>query len=229
MDLNYEEIMGRLKLKLGFTEDQQLAKLFGFTTAAMSSRKRNNSIPYEYIIKVCKERGISIDYIIKGRSEIFDGEMIDEHDLPNINQDKMMIIPYFKNILCAAGVGCINDDNSESEISYIVLPRDGYPELSRSSHHLHAITAHGDSMEGNIMDGAILLVDFGDKGSESGKIYVVNSGGEVMVKRLFNDPSNKEKIILQSDNIYYPKFTLNKNDIEVVGRVVFVYNRAKLV
>jgi len=79
------------------------------------------------------------------------------------------------------------------------------------------------------MDGAILLVDFGDKGSESGKIYVVNSSGEVMVKRLFNDPSDKEKIILQSDNIYYQKFTLDRNEVDVIGRVVFVYNRAKLV
>lgn len=229
MELNYDEIMGRLKYKLGFTEDQQLAKLFGFTTAALSSRKRNNSIPFEHIIKVCKARGISIDYIMKGRSEMSDGEIISNNDLPNIDQDSMIIIPYFKNLLCATGIGFINDDEGESEISYIVLPRDGYPELTGSEHYLKAVTSHGDSMEGNISDGAILLVSFGDKGSESGKIYVVNVNGEVLVKRLFNDPSNKEKIILQSDNAYYPKFTVNRNDIDVIGRVVFVYNRAKLV
>jgi phage repressor protein C with HTH and peptisase S24 domain len=170
-----------------------------------------------------------MDYLLTGHAEEFNGQVIYECDRSDVDENNMIVVPYFKDIRCAAGVGCINDESSESDISYIVLPRDGYPELSRSAHHLHAITSHGDSMEGNIMDGAILLVDFGDKGSESGKIYVVNSGGEVMVKRLFNDPSDKEKIILQSDNIYYPKFTLDRNEVDVIGRVVFVYNRAKLV
>lgn len=229
MDLIFSEVIGRLKQKLGYTDDKQLSDLMGISQATFSERRKRESIPYERIIEICRKQNISMDYLLTGRAEEFNGQIMQEGDLNGIDEEEMIVVPYFKDIRCAAGVGCTNDESSETDISYIVLPRDGYPELSRSSHHLHAITAHGDSMEGNIMDGAILLVDFGDKGSESGKIYVVNSAGEVMVKRLFNDPSDKEKIILQSDNIYYPKFTLNRNDVDVIGRVVFVYNRAKLV
>lgn len=229
MSVNYKDFMGRLKDKLGTTSDAQLARLLGLTPPALTERNRRESIPYDAAVEICRKRGISMDYLITGRSEEFNGQIIYECDRSDVNEDEMIVVPYFKDIICAAGSGCNNDESSEQEISYIVLPRDGYPELARSAHYLHAITAHGDSMEGNIMDGAILLVDFGDKGSESGKIYVVNSGGEVMVKRLFNDPSNQKKLILQSDNIYYPKFTVDRENVDVIGRVVFVYNRAKLV
>jgi phage repressor protein C with HTH and peptisase S24 domain len=227
--INFIEVMPRLQKKLGFSTEKELAKELGMSQSAYAERKRKNSIPYDHVITLCRERGVSMDFIITGRAEVFNGKVIQEHDLPHIDEDSMIIVPYFKDIRAAAGAGCSNDDESESDISYIVLPRDGYPELSRSAQHLHAITAHGDSMEGNIMDGAILLIDFCDRGHESGKIYVVNAGGEVMVKRLFSDPSNPEKLILQSDNVYYPKFTLDRSEVSVVGRVVFVYNRAKLV
>jgi phage repressor protein C with HTH and peptisase S24 domain len=229
MQIKFEEVMQRLKNKLGLESDASIARILNMTPPAYTERKRRESLPYEQIIDICRKRGISIDYLITGKTEEFSGQIIYECERSDVDEDEMIVVPYFKDIRAAAGAGCLNDDSSEGDISYIVLPRDGYPELSRASEHLHAITAHGDSMEGNIYDGAILLVDFGDKGSESGKIYVVNAGGEVMVKRLFNDPSNADKILLQSDNIYYPKFTLDRSEVDVVGRVVFVYNRAKLV
>lgn len=229
MDLIFSEVIDRLKSKLNFTEDKELAELMGISQPAFSERRKRGALPYEMIINICRKHSISSDYIFTGHSEFFDGSITTAGELPNINPDTMIVIPYYQDIRCAAGSGCINDESSEDEISYIILPRDGYPELQRSSHHLHAITAQGDSMEGTIHDGAILLVDFTDKGFESGKIYVVNSGGEVLVKRIFIDPSNPESVILKSDNIYYPQFNILKENIEVIGRVVFVYNRAKLV
>jgi SOS-response transcriptional repressor LexA len=229
MQIKFEHVMQRLKDKIGLDSDAAMSRLLKMTPPAYTERKRRESIPYDQIVGLCRDRGISMDYLITGHAEEFSGTVVPIYDIENIDESDMIIIPYFKDIRAAAGAGCTNDDSSESDISYIVLPRDGYPELSRSAHHLHAITAHGDSMEGNIYDGAILLVDFADHGSESGKIYVVNAGGEVMVKRLFNDPSSPEKLILQSDNIYYPKFTLDREEVNVLGRVVFVYNRAKLI
>ncbi|HZF69831.1 LexA family transcriptional regulator, partial [Sulfuricurvum sp.] len=203
--------------------------LLGMSHPAYSERKKRGSIPYEKIIEICREKGISADYIFSGHAEVFNGSVMQENDLSGINEDDMIIVPYFKDIKTAAGFGCINDDSSYDDMSYIVLPRSGYPELALSSSHLHAITVHGDSMEGNIMDGAIILIDLGDKGAESGKIYVVNVDGEIYVKRLFTDPTSKDTILLRSDNIYYPQFTVNRNNLDVIGRVVFVYNRAKLV
>jgi len=229
MSVNYKDFMDRLKTKLEVTSDAQLAKLLGFSAPALVERNRRESIPYDAVVDICRKRGISIDYLVTGNAEEFSGHVIYECERSDVDEETMMIIPYFKDIRCAVGAGCTNDDNGISNISYIVLPRDGYPELSNSGRHLHAFTAHGDSMEGNIYDGAIVLVDFGDKGYESGRIYVVSAGDEVMVKRLFIDPSDPEKLILQSDNIYYPKFTLDRNEVSVDGRVFLVYNRAKLV
>lgn len=229
MKPSYDDIMARFKKKMNFVHDSEVAKHFAMSTAALSERKRRGAIPYEYIIDSCRENGISLDYVIKGRNELFSGSVMAENELSSIDAENMIVIPYFKDIRTAAGFGCTNDESSEEDISYIILPRDGYPELARSSHRLHAITVHGDSMEGNILDGAIVLVDLGDKGSESGKIYVINTGGEVYVKRLFADPSDPSSILLRSDNIYYPEFKIDRESFEVIGRVVFVYNRAKLI
>jgi SOS-response transcriptional repressor LexA len=223
MKINYDEVMERMKSKLGFKEDKELAALFGISTSALSQRKRNKAIPYDFIIEICRDRGISIDYVIKGRAEYFNGSVLNEEDLSSIDNHKMMVIPYYQNIRCAAGLESCSD-----EISYIIIPREGYPELSNTQ-YLHAVTAQDDSMEGNIMSGAILLVDFTDKGMENGKIYIISHRGEVMTKRVFKDPSDPLKLLLRSDNIYYPQFTVARNEIDVVGRVVFVYNRAKLV
>lgn len=228
MELTYSKVMERLKNKLQITEDQHLAKALGITHPSLSQRKQRESIPYERIIELCREKGISADYIFSGRSEVFSGSVIAENDIDGIDTDSMIVVPYFKDIRTAAGFGCTNDESCTDDISYIVLPRDGYPELSRSSARLHAITVHGDSMEGNIMDGAIILIDLGDKGAESGRIYVVNIGGEVYVKRLFIDPTDQGSVLLRSDNIYYPQFKVKRDEVEVIGRVVFVYNRAKL-
>lgn len=227
--ISFSDFMSRLQKKLDLSTEKEMALKLGMSQSAFAERKRKNSIPYDQVINLCRDIGISMDYLLTGRSEEFSGMVVDNLECVNVDESNMIIVPYFKDIGCAAGDGCTNDDTSECEFSYIVLPRDGYPELARSERHLHAITAHGDSMEGNILDGAILLVDLNDKGSESGKIYIVNAGGEVMVKRVFNDPANHDNLILQSDNIYYPRFTLDRNEVSIIGRVVFVYNRAKLV
>lgn len=228
MKTNYDLVIDRLKEKLEIKSDSALADLFEISTSAMSQNKRRDSIPYDRVIQVCMDNNISIDYVIKGR-DAMEYEVMDDVDLHGIDTDTFIVLPYFKDIRCAAGYGCTNDESSQSDISYIVLPRNKHPELVRNSHHLHAITAHGDSMEGNITDGAILLIDLGDKGTESGRIYIVNVDGDVMVKRVFTDLSDPDNLILKSDNPYYPQFKVKKESIEVIGRVVFVFNTAKSV
>lgn len=228
MKTNYDLVFDRLKEKLGITSDAALAAMFEISTSGMSQNKKRDSIPYDRVIKVCMDHNISIDYVIKGR-DAMEYELMDEVDLRGIDTETFIVLPYFKDIRCAAGYGCTNDESSQSDISYIVLPRNKHPELARNNHHLHAITAQGDSMEGNITDGAILLIDLGDKGTESGRIYVVNVDGDVLVKRVFSDLSDHGNVILKSDNPYYPQFKVQKESLEVIGRVVFVFNTAKSV
>lgn len=222
MEINYKDFMERLKNKLGVTSDAQLAKLLRFSAPALVERNRRESIPYDAIVNLCRERGISMDYLITGRAEVLNGNVVFSYDGSNSSHDKMIAIPYFKNI---RGIDQAQSDNDP----YIMLPKNDYPELLSDTHMLHAVSADDDSMEGTIYSGALLLFDTNDHGIESGKIYIIRSGEEIMVKRLFNDPKDQDKVIIKADNIYYPQFSVNHSDITVIGRVVFVYNRANLV
>lgn len=222
MKLIFSEVIDRLKSKLGIIEDQVLAKMMGMSPASFSERRTRESIPYEKIITICREHGISSDYIFSGNAEELNGKIIFECDRSDIDEDKMMVVPYFENIRS------ISDGHTKS-LSYIVLPKNEHPELTRESRHLNAVTAVDDSMEGTILNGGMFLYDSNDQEIESGKIYVVRFSNEIMLKRLFIDISEPEKIILKADNIYYEKFAVNSSEVEVIGRVMFVYNRGKLI
>ena len=55
-----------------------------------------------------------------------------------------------------------------------------------------------------------------------GKVYVIDSQQGVMVKRLFEDPSDHNCIICKSDNDNYPPFSLPKEEIRSLSIVVGV-------
>lgn len=211
----FEEVMDRLKEKLGVQEDKDIIELFdGMSASAYSQRKRKGSVPYEDIINVCRDRGISIDYVIKGKPESFEAELTGGTE----GNDRSIWIPYHKDI------ASIGSDTTQ----YVTFPKDRYPELSESS-TVHAATFTGDSMEGNILDGAMMFINMSDQEIKSGKIYVIRSNDENMVKRIFMDPSDVNTLLLRSDNIFYPEFKVPSEKIEVIGRVMSVYNRSKLV
>lgn len=231
MKLIFSEVINRLKKELmiqmkseEWMEDQELAKIFGMTPASFSERRTRESLPYEKIINLCRERGISPDHIFSGHAKELNAKIIFDGDRSGIDDEKMMVIPYFENI------ASIPNDPTKSA-SYIVLPKSDHPEFARDSRQLYAATAVDDSMEGTILNGGMFLFDINDKEISSGKIYVVRIGSEIMLKRLFVDmsTSDSEKIIVKADNIYYEKFDVNRKELEVIGRVMFVYNRGKLI
>ncbi len=225
MKLIFSEVMDRLKDELGFTEDQQMAKHMKMSNAAYSERKTRDSLPYEKIINICRDRGISSDYIFTGIRGELNGKIIHTLDQSDFDETKMIVVPYFENIKSIPTVSTDQPDN----LSYIILPKLDHPELLSEGYTLNAVSINDDSMEGTILNGGILLFDINDHGMESGKIYVIQSGSEKMLKRIFNDPSTPDKVLLKSDNIYYPPFDVNRNEVEVIGRVVVIYNRAKLI
>lgn len=210
----FDEVTDRLKEKLGFVDDKELVALMdGMSTSAFSQRRRKGALPYEDYINICRDRGISIDYVIKGKPESFEAELTGGTG----SNERSIWIPYHKDIQS------ITSDSAQ----FVTFPKDRYPELSESS-TIHAATFTGDSMEGNILDGAMMFINMSDQTIISGKIYVIESKEGKMVKRVFIDPSDENTLLLRSDNIFYPEFKVSPEKIEVIGRVMSVYNRANL-
>lgn len=102
------------------------------------------------------------------------------------------------------------------------------PDIS-SPKNLRIITGRGDSMESTFRDGDILVIDAGVHDVRVDAIYVFSLHDELYVKTLQRVPGSGLRVI--SDNKKYEPYLLqehNGQSLEVLGRVVWVWNGRKM-
>ena len=87
---------------------------------------------------------------------------------------------------------------------------------------LSAIRVEGDSMEATLRDGDEILVDRTPRPWRDG-IHVVRSGDALLVKRL--DTGRPGVVALVSDNPAYRTLELAREEVQVIGRVVWKSGR----
>ena len=87
---------------------------------------------------------------------------------------------------------------------------------------LSAIRVEGDSMEATLRDGDEILVDRTPRPWSDG-IHVVRSGDALLVKRL--DTGRPGVVALVSDNPAYRTLELAREEVQVIGRVVWKSGR----
>jgi phage repressor protein C with HTH and peptisase S24 domain len=80
----------------------------------------------------------------------------------------------------------------------------------------------GDSMMPTLLNGDLVMVDIASiEASLEDGIYAVLTNERLQVKRIAVDPSN-DQISILSDNILYPAWDgLDRNSIDIVGRVIW--------
>ena len=83
---------------------------------------------------------------------------------------------------------------------------------------LSAIAVSGDSMEPTLRDGDEILVDCRNNQLRDG-IHVVRVGDSLLVKRL--DLARPDRLGLISDNPAYPRLDLPREEVSIIGRVVW--------
>lgn len=109
--------------------------------------------------------------------------------------------------------GNINTDYSET----ISLPK----SLARNADF--AVRVEGDSMTPRFQSGEILLARKVDDPSylQWGKVYVVTTKYDCVVKRLYPSREDDNSVVCHSDNSEnYPDYTVGKSDITGIGIVV---------
>ncbi len=95
-------------------------------------------------------------------------------------------------------------------------------KLRRNPRNLALLEARGDSMEPTIGDGDVLMIDIAPGDLRSGRAYVVEIGGELLVKRIQRRLNGSLLVI--SDNNRYPPEELHSAEAEqlrVIGEVVW--------
>ncbi len=158
-----------------------------------------------YLLRRIAE-GLKLDYreLYKIVGYLEESEAIEKGIGTIVNTDR---VPLFESI--SAGCGF----ESAEAIDFILVPELKCPE------NYFAVKVKGDSMEGTIPDGSIIIIKK-DEEIPDGRIgaFIIDSGA--VVKRIRR---NKNENILWSDNTSYPPITVKKGDqYHECGRVVKV-------
>ncbi len=133
------------------------------------------------------------------------------------------------DVSVSAGHGAINYEPDEIEGVY--FSDQWLDGIGITSSSCALLLVKGDSMSPTMQDGALVLVDFTSAVFETGQIFALAFGDEVMVKRVeIGDAGtgrNGLSLVLVSDNRYYPPRSLSNHDavqVRCIGRVRAVIN-----
>lgn len=85
---------------------------------------------------------------------------------------------------------------------------------------LAIIRVKGDSMEPTLLDDDQVLVDRSKINLDFDGLFVIRYGEALHVKRVGRAPS-RGKVYIRSDNDQYPPFEVDRQELDVVGRVLW--------
>lgn len=155
------------------------------------------------------------------------GEMFVEPTLDDIEildqefSRETVLLPYYEDVRASAGAGCITLDEFKKE--FISIPKKLLPN---SYEVLEVVGIHGDSMEPTFFEDDLIVVDKDRKEIINNRIYVILYENELFIKRVFRLPHGK--IILKSDNAFYPDIEIQTDNFKIIGQVVTAVNFKKL-
>jgi len=210
--MNFEEVMDKIaeivEKDIGRKPyDKDIAKALEIAPAQYSNNRKHQNIPIDKIAAYCGRKRVSINWVLFEQSFA----MIEE------NTEAIFKVRLLKNINAGAGGEAFNDDNEE--FTYLSVDRLYMDRLSvTDKDKVEAINVVGDSMEDTLKDGSIILINRDRQEIMYGGIFVVNTPGGVLVKRVSINPTGGIDLI--SDNKSYPITTVSADEITVLGKVV---------
>ena len=124
----------------------------------------------------------------------------------------------------SAGPGCIMEDKPEP-LGYQLFEAQWLRAVTRAApSSLAVLQVDGDSMEETLMDDDWVLVDRTQTRLNRTGIYAIQVSDTAWVKRIELDLETK-LVQLISDNQRYPIRRLPEEDLQVLGRVLWVVGR----
>ncbi|MBS6831204.1 MAG: helix-turn-helix transcriptional regulator [Desulfovibrio sp.] len=211
-----ESLGQRIKLVRGKISQDVFAVTIGVSRGSLSAYERDESQPAAEVLKeICTKYKVSADWLLFGEGGLESTPL----EAP-IGDVDLKLIPLVEARI-SAGQGSL-EVNGTSERSYAFrmdfLLRKGNPDA------MVLMRVAGDSMQPEIMDNDIVLIDQSKKDIIPGKIFAVGFEEAIYLKRIDMIPG---KVILKSVNEEcYPPISLDiQGDIaeqfRVIGKVIW--------
>ena len=110
-------------------------------------------------------------------------------------------------------------DRLKMVIGTMAFKREWLRRMGFEVKKLVLVTARGDSMVPTFADGDLLLVDLRQTDIVDGGVHILRNDGHLLAKRL--QVCMGDQVIVRSDNNIYSAFDTKRDQLNVVGRVVW--------
>ena len=192
--------------KIGKIFDKDVAGALGLSQVNFATMKNRNKIPYDKILDFCALKKISINWLLYNQNP---NSLLDSTD--------KYWIKYFPSVNVSAGGGAYEDDDAYEKLEvppYFINMLGGEQNLK----NIDAINVVGDSMEPTLNSDNIIFLDVSKKDFSKEGIYAFTTIHGLFVKRIQRRVDGKLDII--SDNKEYPVQIIEKNELEILGKVI---------
>lgn len=214
--------------KVGRTRNE-LADTLGVSLSTLQLWENNEREPQaSMIINIANELGVSPNYLLTGaksepqEAKNFVARSFDVLEKEHIEQDEVEMLASFESVEVSAGFGSFNVGVTEPDGK---VPYDSnlLRNLGVKSKHCGVFWANGYSMQPTILDGDQLLVDFSKKEVKNNKVYLVQNGDSVWVKRVKIEWDGVE-LISDNKEEYRPiRISADEaQNLQIIGQVVHV-------
>ena len=105
-------------------------------------------------------------------------------------------------------------------MSALFFPKEWFSTRHLNQQNLVAVNVVGDSLEPDIPDGSLVLVDTTQKELKNGEVYVFDIDGDLLIKTIIHD---FDGYIAKSRNDAYPDIRLKKervSTLNIVGKAI---------
>ncbi|MEG1609635.1 MAG: S24 family peptidase [Bilophila sp.] len=236
-------IAERLIFLRGNATQMDFAERMGINVNTLRAYEKGRALPgYEVLESLCVKLEVSAAWILTGKGEVFCRTPVSGNAMPPLSSSltlsnaplqplcalseperncdvDLLMIPMVEARL-SAGLGSL-EVSAASERSYAFrsdfLTRKGNP------HEMVLMRVSGDSMEPEIRDNDVVLIDQSKRDVTPGRLYAVGFDEAIYLKRIDVLPG---KVFLRSTNPDYPPVELDtRGDCEeqfrVIGRILW--------
>ncbi len=213
----------------------KIAEKIGISHMGLSRIFSNGHIPKaDTLLSIHNETGCDLKWLMTGKGVPFpdsdtsksatkaaDGHNGVSYDVlgRQVDTSRFVFIPFYQDVHASAGYGIDNGD--ESYDYCLAFCKDFISQhISTSVQSLSVITVKGNSMEGLLNNGDLILVNHARIDPADG-LYVFKIGSDLFVKLIQRLPN--KKLLVKSTSPKYEPFEIDLNnedaDIAIIGRV----------
>jgi phage repressor protein C with HTH and peptisase S24 domain len=196
---------------IGLRNQNELSAVIGVSSSSITQARKRDKIPANWILQLCLKYGLNPNWLEKDIGPVFIQPF-------NNAGEEFMQIPKVRARLCAGG----GSFEVGSEIEGYYSFRKDWLSRKGNADKMVLMDIFGNSMEPELKEGDVVLIDESKKDILAGSIYAVGIDDTIMVKRLEKRPKGLALLSenIKNETIYMEGEDLNR--VRLIGKVLWV-------